>query len=158
MFINTTESLAKIKSLLESAYVYGYKDETDNTADNQMNGDLETISKEVNIKEIFKTVSPTQYSILQTKSFTDFSEDDMKLFYAECYFIAAKFLNLWSLVHESDMYKSTYDYSTKIHGEEKSGRLYTAKTYTKMAYDYINSLSPEYGKEQTVRHISIARY
>lgn len=180
MLLNETNSLTKIKQLLDDPSVYKYvdvsHDETDEngnvttvidtSAIEQMESDILIIADEVYINEMLPVISSSQYNTIKLKSFDNYTVNDKRLFFAECYFIASKFLQAWSLRNESEIYKSTYDYSTKIRGTEKSGKLFTSEQYMITAkaniaeYEkeyYSVDLDSYYGRQKT-SSIRISRY
>ena len=98
-----------------------------------MDAALITIAAEVYISKILSIITKATYDAIQIKEYDSYTVNDMRMFYAECYYIAARFLQAWSLKYETDMQKTTYDYTTKLKGVEKSGKLYTAEEYLKTA-------------------------
>lgn len=98
-----------------------------------MDAALITIAAEVYISKILSIVTKATYDAIQIKDYASYTVNDMRMFYAECYYIAAKFLQSWSLRYETEMQKTTYDYSTKTKGSERSGKLYTADEYIQTA-------------------------
>jgi len=140
--LNNTQSLIKIKQLLDDFSVYKYTD--DGTAEAQIEADLITISEEVYLNEMIKIISPSAYETIQATPFTDYTANWKRLFYAECYFIASKFLQLFALRYETDMYKSTLDLNSRTIGVEKSGKLYTADEYLRTARANVTEYQHEY--------------
>lgn len=150
--LNQIETMLKVKSLLDDYLVYRY------STDDLFEEAIEEIANEVYLTEMLKIVTSVQYGQLQNKSINSYDNDDKLLFYAECYFIASKFLEVWSLKNETELQKTSYDYTTKIKGEEKSGKLYTSKQYREIAFTNLNNIDPYYGKTYSPTKISIARY
>lgn len=165
MFLNELNALTQILKLLDDPAVYKYedtyKDETttigvppdevvvttsviDETASELMQADLATISEEVYLAEMLKIIPASEYDLIKAKDFTQYTANQKRLFYAECYFIASKFLIAWSLRNETEMYKSTLDFSSRTIGVEKSGKLYTAEEYSRTALANIAEYEKEY--------------
>ncbi|PKL17876.1 MAG: hypothetical protein CVV49_08850 [Spirochaetae bacterium HGW-Spirochaetae-5] len=187
MFLNETNALIQILKLLDDPTVYKYEDtykeETvttgeppdevtttvqviDKTASELMQVDLITISEEVYLAEMLKIVPSAEYAVIQGISFESYTANQKRLFYAECYFVASKFLIAWSLRNETEMYKSTLDFSSRTIGVEKSGKLYTAEEYSRTAlanvaeYERVyfsSDMDTYYGRNKR-SSISIGRY
>jgi hypothetical protein len=187
MFLNEANALAQILKLLDDPTVYKYedtyKDETvttgeppdevtetvqviDKAASEFMQDDLKTISEEVYLAEMLKIVPAAEYDLIKAKDFASYTANQKRLFYAECYFVASKFLIAWSLRNETEMYKSTLDFSSRTIGVEKSGKLYTAEEYSRTALaniaeyerEYFSSDMDTYYGRTKRSSISIARY
>lgn len=143
-------SMPLVKSLLDDAEVYGYKDvEGGDTADAQFEDTLAALSDELLYNELLDVLTEDIYAQIQSKSFADYNYNDKKLYYAEAYFIAALFLEKYALKNESENFKSQIDFANKVSVTEKSGKIFSAYEYRKRAKNYLaridcySSVNPE---------------
>jgi hypothetical protein len=143
MLLNQTNSLIQIFKLLDDPAVYKYEDGA-KTAKEQMQDDLIAIAEEVYLAEMLTIISAALYASISSTVFADYTANQKRLFYAECYFVASKFLLAWSLKNETENYKSTLDFNSKTIGLEKSGKLYTAEQYAQTAMSNISEFEREY--------------
>jgi hypothetical protein len=143
MLLNETNSLIQIRKLLDDPEVYKYEDGAE-TAEKQFEDDIVTISDEVYLSEMLTIISAAQYESIKAADFSSYTANQKRLFYAECYFVASKFLIAYSLRNETEMYKSTLDFNSKTVGVEKSGKLFTAEEYARTAKDNIAEFEREY--------------
>ncbi len=179
MLLNETNSLIHILRLLDSPEVYKYEDiittsgeepdiiTTTTTAESQMEDDIKIISEEVYLNNILPVVSSAYYQSVQAVDFANYTVNQKRLFFAEVYFIASKFLMSWAFKNETEMYKETLDLSgSKTRAVEKSGKIYTAEQYIQTAKNYMAEFEREfysvdldsyYGRNKR-SNISIGRY
>jgi len=157
MLLNQTNSQIQICKLLENPSVYKYEDVTheetvgetvtvvvDKTALAAMQDDILDIADEVYLSEILSVITTAHYDSIKATVFTSYTANQKRMFYAECYFVASKFLIKWSLKNETEMYKSTLDFNSRTVGVEKSGKLFTAEEYARTAKSNMAEFEREY--------------
>ena len=151
--LNDTQSLTKLKRILDDPGVYKYEDithtvegetgtetVTDSTAMHQFEDALRDSCSEVWIDTLSKVMTTDEYAEIAGKEFTAYTDDNMRIFLAECYFTAAKFLRNWCLRNETDRYSQTFDYASKIGTTTKSGKLYSAEEFHRMGISYLSEI------------------
>ena len=170
--LNQTEGLTFIKSLLEDASVYKYEDimktETDQdgvetstvdtTATEQLEADLIIMSYEVYLSDMNDVLDTDTYNIIQAKEYTAYSDDEKKLFMAECYLIASLFLKRYALKYETEMFKTQLDMMNKVTQYDKSGKFFTADKYYKTALSLLAKVTQNSEVYAKTKQIYIRRY
>lgn len=147
-WIPSTDELMQLSGAMDAADV--------------MDVDITTIASEVYIAKMLQIITSASYESIKAKEFASYTTNDMRMFYAECYFVAAKFLQAWSLRYETEMQRTTYDYSTKTKGSERSGKLYTADEYLQTAMANVAEWEREMYATNEVRgktsSVTLSRY
>ena len=165
--LNNTESMTYILSLLEDPAVYGYKDiietieevETVVSTDlEQMQADIEICAEDILYSEILDVATEAVYDSIKAKEFADYTRNDKRFFFAECYFTAYMFLYKYALKNESELFKTQIDFSGRFQATEKSGKIYTANEYYKQAMKFIKDIDTESQVKPQGKAISIRRY
>ena len=180
--LNNIESLKKIKSLLDHPEVYKYSPieeevpvevevETSTgteivtstgiyviTIDEQFDADIVDACEDVYIDQMINILATVDYELIQDKEFEDYTENEKRFFLIEAYLTAAQFLENFAFKYETEMYKSTVDFQSKVSQVETSGKIYSAKQYRKKASSLITKLAPPVIEQPFKKHISISRY
>lgn len=157
--LNVTETMIFVKDLLDEPSVYGFEDITEgDSAETQMESALNRLSDEVLFNELLDVLTEDLYDYIKNKSYTDYDYNDKKLFYAECYFIAALFLEKYALKKETENFKTQLDFSNKISTTEKSGKIFSAYEYRKKANLYLSKIDEYSSVEPEGRSMSIRRF
>ena len=147
------KSITEIKKLLDDYSVYKYEDDVTveiideeevttvtKTAESKFEDDIEACCDEVYIDELSKFISETSYTDLKALSYDNYTLNEKRIYLAEIYFTASKFLEKFSLRNETENFKTTFDYSTKTSVSEKSGKLYSSKRYYDIGRSYLTEL------------------
>ena len=151
--LSTYNSTDYIQSLLEPDMVYATSEETREWYSTL--NDIQECCDEIYIKVLCNVMTATQYAEVQATQYQDYTDDQKKLFYAECYLTAALFLEKWVLKNETDKFSQTFDYNSKIQTTTKSGKLYTAERYYEKGHAYLSAI--KYGTPASVPVIAIGR-
>lgn len=166
--INT---LTQVKKLLDDYTVYKYEDTTTSEEINgetvitivesaleKFEADIQIIADEVYISTMLTIIDEGTYNYIKAMNYSEYTLNFKRLFYAECYFIASKFLKAWSLKNETELYKSNYDLTTKVFGTQKSGKLFTADEYYKTAMANVAEYEKDSTKVDNQSMVWIRRY
>lgn len=151
--LSTYYSTQYIESLLEPEIVYATSEETRDTYD--FTDDIEACCDEIYIRVLCNAMTATQYAEVKATQYQDYTDDQKKLFYAECYLTAALFLEKWVLKNETEKFSQTFDFNTKTQTTTKSGKQYTAERYYEKGHAYLSSI--KYGTPASVPVIAIGR-
>lgn len=177
--LNSEESVIYTRTLLEDPAVYGYSDvyETEeqtvgegeeagiievetllSSASDQMDSDIEACAKEVLYSEMLDVMSEKVYADIQAKPFDQYGRNDIRLFFAECYFAAYLFLRKYAVKNESAMFKTQIDFTGGFKASEKSGKLQAAQEYYNQAIKFLSDIDRESPVNPQGKAISIRRY
>jgi esterase/lipase superfamily enzyme len=173
--LNNIESMNYILSLLEDPAVYGYEDITETTTEeiegetievetlvssdlDQMKTDIEISAEDILYSEILDVATESVYEAIQAKDFADYTRNDKRFFFAECYFTAYMFLYKYALKNESELFKTQIDFSGRYQATEKSGKIYSANEYYKQAIKFIKDIDTESQVKPQGKAVSIRRY
>ena len=147
----TTGTSTWLPSNAEAMQLAGALDAADT-----LNLDLVVIADEVKLSKMLDKMYSERYDAIAAKTFASYTEDELRIFYAECYYIAAAFLKKYALRYESEIFKRSYDYTTKTSTSEMSGKLYTANKYLETAEEFLKDIKFE--KSLIIKQARLARY